>query len=262
VRICLHDNQYINNLLLRFCGAEDLRAALPELASHPLELYRMSMLQGHPCDKVINCGQDTIREAEGIENAVDLRESGVHFKSNEKKSTNQNLRQNLSLSLSLTGINFDPRKGCLQLPALDVNDGTEHLLRNMLAYEQIHVGVGNEITSYIMFMDELINTKDDVKLLQKNNIIHNLLGSHEAVADLFNSLTKEATHDPCRDTLNRVKHQLNQYCKKTRNKWMAHLRHQHLQRPWGAVSVTAASLVILLTLLQTIYSILSFHLGK
>jgi Plant protein of unknown function len=216
----------------------------------------MSMLQGHLCDKIVNCEQDTICETEGIENAVELRESGVHFKSNEEKSTSQ------SQSVSLRDINFDPRRGCLQLPVLHVHDGTEHLLLNMLAYEQIHVGVGNEITSYIMFMDELINTKEDVKLLQKNNIIRSSLGSHKAVADLFNSLAKEAAHDPSKDTLNGVKHQLNQYCKRRRNKWMAYLRHQHLQHPWGVVSVTAASLVILFTFLQTLYSALSFHLGK
>jgi Plant protein of unknown function len=208
------------------------------------------MLRSHHNDKIIDCEEDIICIAEPIENAVELRESGVHFKTNiNEKST------------SLRDINFNPKTGRLELPVIHVHDGTEHLLLNMVAYEQIHVGVGNEITSYIMFMDALIDTGNDVKLLQKKKIISNSLGSPKAVANLFNSLAKEAAHHP-KDTLNRVRRQLNQYHVKSTNKWEANLRHQYLHSPWKVIAVVATSLVIFFTFLQTLYSALTFHLAK
>ena len=95
----------------------------------------------------------TISVTKVIENAVDLRESGVRFR------TKYN-------STSLRDINFDPKNGRLELPVLPVHYGTEDLLLNMVAYEKIHVGISNEIMSYVMFMAALINTEDDAKLLQ------------------------------------------------------------------------------------------------
>ncbi|KAJ4765216.1 hypothetical protein LUZ62_075591 [Rhynchospora pubera] len=236
-------DQYINNLVLRFCG-EKLKANLLGLASHPLELYRMSMLHGYYEQKIVECEPGKICETEVIQNAVELQESGVRFR--KSKST------------SLRDIEFDPKTGMLELPFIPVNDGTEHLLLNMIAYEQIHVGIGNEITSYIAFMDALIDSGHDVKLLQKKGIISNSRGSHKAVADLFNRLTKEAAHDP-KDPFNHTRSELNKYYKKRRNKWGANLRHQYLHSPWKVISIFAASFVIVLTFIQTVCAIISLY---
>lgn len=64
------------------------------------------------------------------------------------------------------GIDFDCKSGKLSLPVLPIHDATEHLLLNMVVYEHMHVGAGKEITSFVVFMDELIDTAYDVKLLQ------------------------------------------------------------------------------------------------
>ncbi|XP_078149711.1 UPF0481 protein At3g47200-like [Carex rostrata] len=239
------DAEYINHLVLSYCG-ETLRANLSRLASHPLELYRMSLLHK---DTIVQVKSPPINETKVIENAVELRESGVHFISNDKYCT------------SLTDIKFDPKTGRLKLPVLPVHDGTEHFLLNMVAYEQIHVGTGNEITSYIMFMNALIKTADDVKLLQRKNIITNSLGSHKDVVELFNRLPKEVAHDP-NDALNKVRFELSEYHANKGNRWLANLRHQYLHSPWMVLSIVAASLVILLTFIQTLYSVLTFHLRK
>ncbi|KAF3325511.1 hypothetical protein FCM35_KLT10582 [Carex littledalei] len=238
------DDKYINCLVLSYCG-KTFKANLPRLANHPLELYRMSLL---PEDAIVQVKSPPINgtkviETRVIENAVDLRASGVHFRIRNE-------------STSLMDINFDPKTGRLYLPVLSVHDGTEHLLLNMVAYEQIHVGVGNEITSYAMFMDALIDTADD-----KKKIISNSLGSHKDVAELFNRLPKEAAHDP-NDALNMVRYDLSEFHENKGNRWLANLRHQYLHNPWKVLSIVAALLVILLTFIQTLYSVLSFHLGK
>ncbi|XP_078149715.1 UPF0481 protein At3g47200-like [Carex rostrata] len=206
------DVEYINGLVLSYCG-KNLKANLSTLANHPLELYRMSLLHED---------LPPINEANGthtylIENAVELWENGVHFRC---KDTGH---------VSLRDINFDSQTGTLELPVLPVHDGTECLLLNMVAYEQIHVGTGNDITSYVMFMDALINTADDVELFKMKKIIIDSLASHKHVADLFNKLSKEAAHDAPNDMFNNVRYQLRNYYKKRRNKWRASLRRQYFQ---------------------------------
>ncbi|XP_078149712.1 UPF0481 protein At3g47200-like [Carex rostrata] len=253
------DHESINGLVRSYCN-KNLKANLSRLASHPLELYRMSLLhedaksqvKSFPINETKNFSSK-IKKTETnnfIGNAVELWENGVHFKC--KDDDHANLRD----------IKFDRKTGTLELPVLPVHDGTEHLLLNMVAYEQIHVGAGTDITSYVMFMDALIDTADDVKLLQKNKIIINYLSSQKDVANLFNKLSKEAAHDAPNDVFNDVRIQLSKYHKKRCHKWHASLRHQYFYNPWRGLSIIAASLVIFLTFVQTLYSILTFHLGK
>ena len=136
--------------------------------------------------------------------AAQLRESGVRFK---KSDTNY-----------ITDISFD--NGILTLPTIVVDDTTECTLLNLMAFEHLQVGVGNEITSYVCFMNELVDTAMDVHLLHTNHIIHSALGSNKAVAELFNSITKDIILDP-NSELGIVRQQVNRYCKKRHVKWFA-----------------------------------------
>ena len=44
------------------------------------------------------------------------------------------------------------------------------------------------ITSYISFLDSLIDEANDVKMLRKAGILYNCLGSDEEVARVFNEI--------------------------------------------------------------------------
>ncbi len=48
-----------------------------------------------------------------------------------------------------------------------------------------------EVTSYICFLDSLIDHPDDVKLLREAGIIINLFGSDQEIAQLFTGLGNE-----------------------------------------------------------------------
>lgn len=65
-------------------------------------------------------------------------------------------------------VSFDKKGGILKLPQLIVNDKTETFFRNLIAYEQN--GHNEKYISYVIFMDSLINTVEDVELLMKRNI--------------------------------------------------------------------------------------------
>ncbi|KAJ1386384.1 hypothetical protein SESBI_40819 [Sesbania bispinosa] len=144
-------------------------------------------------------GDDIIRSAR------ELHEVGVRF----KKSKTQSLRD----------VSFDC--GVLRLPTIIVDDTTEYMLLNLIAFECLHVGAGNEVTSYVFFMSTIIDNIMDVALLNRRGILINVLGSDKDVAKLFNSLCKDITVDH-QGVLDEVKMSLSNYCKKPWNKCKSH----------------------------------------
>ncbi|XLT26867.1 hypothetical protein HN873_058159 [Arachis hypogaea] len=105
--------------------------------------------------------------------ATELKEAGVKF---EVKKASQCL-----LDLQLSG-------HTLRIPFFRVEDITEVVLRNLLAFEQCHCINESYFADYIAVLDFLINTDKDVDLLIKNGIIENWLGDSNAVAKMFNGL--------------------------------------------------------------------------
>ncbi|KAK1390833.1 hypothetical protein POM88_019011 [Heracleum sosnowskyi] len=179
--------------------------------------------------------------------ASELKKAGVHF-SHEMGG--------------LFEVSFDKVAGLLKIPQLTVNDTTETFFRNLIAFEQFK----NEdkfITSYIIFMDSLINTAEDVELLVNHKIIHNLLGENQLVADLFNNLYKEVIEDQrkfyfadtCKDLDEYSKNWYHQW-KSSWFKWKLILKYNYFSNPWSVISFIAAGIVIILTIVQTVCSIL------
>ncbi|RZC78234.1 hypothetical protein C5167_002441 [Papaver somniferum] len=104
--------------------------------------------------------------------AIELKRSGVKFVKGKGNS--------------ILDIKF--KDGILEIPPLVIDDNTDTLLRNLIAFEQQVNGVDNYISSFAYMMDGLINTTEDVKIFRKAGITDNMLGSDEDVAVLFNKL--------------------------------------------------------------------------
>ncbi|KAL1565393.1 UPF0481 protein [Salvia divinorum] len=212
---------------------------------HILDIYRRSLLLEEPRAKkqkagaagpiVYQGGDDIIRSA------TELNEAGIRIKR--------------SKSRSLKDITF--RGGVLRLPLIVVDDALESLYLNLIAFERFHVGAGNDLTSYIFFMDNIIDSAMDVSLLHSCSIIQNALGSDKAVAKLFNSLSKDITLDP-ESSLEQVHKQVSEYCQKPWHQWRANLMHTYFTNPWAILSVIAAIFLFALTIVQTIYGVLSY----
>ncbi|KAF3974761.1 hypothetical protein CMV_001909 [Castanea mollissima] len=77
------------------------------------------------------------------------------------------------------------------VPQFVVDDGTEELFRNLMALEQCHYPSEAYICNYIVLLDYLINSKEDVELLVEKRVIVNSLGSNQAVAEMVNKLCLE-----------------------------------------------------------------------
>ncbi|KAJ6850374.1 putative UPF0481 protein [Iris pallida] len=151
------------------------------------------------------------------------------------------------------------KDGVLRIPRLLIHDGTKSLLLNLIAFEQCHMDCGNDITSYAVFMNNLINSDEDVAYLHYHGIIEHWLGDNGEVADLFNRLCLEVVFDINDSYLSGLSEQVNRYYNHKWNTWRASLVHNYFGNPWAIISLVAAVVLLVLTLLQTYYTIYAYY---
>lgn len=149
--------------------------------------------------------------------------------------------------------------GVLHIPRLLIHDGTKSLFLNLIAFEQCHLDCTNNITSYVIFMDNLINSSEDVGYLHYRGIIEHWLGSDAEVADLFNRLCQEVVFDINDSYLWQLSEQVNRYYNHRWNSWKASLKHNYFGNPWAIISFVAAVVLLLLTLAQTFYGVYAYY---
>nr|XP_028954784.1 UPF0481 protein At3g47200-like [Malus domestica] len=111
------------------------------------------------------------------------------------------------------------------------------------------------VTSYIGFLDSLIDHADDVKHLRKKGIVQNLLGSDQEVAELFNEISTDLVPN---DAIYRnVTAQIEYHYKTKWKTWMAQFFHDHFNSPWTFLGFIGVLLGLGLSGMQTWYAAFS-----
>ncbi|XP_068655830.1 UPF0481 protein At3g47200-like [Aristolochia californica] len=158
-----------------------------------------------------------------------------------------------------SAICFNKNRGLLEIPHLHIDNNTDILLRNLVAWEQCHPDAGQFFTGYAIFMDYIINSSKDVEILLQNGIIEQSLGSDEEVASIFNGLSTNLVYKRMEGSdLPVLCNHINEYCLNDFNIWRAKLMADYFSNPWTIVSVIAAGILLLLTLTQTFFSTYSY----
>ncbi|KAK4791978.1 hypothetical protein SAY86_022413 [Trapa natans] len=178
-----------------------------------------------------------------VPTATELHQSGVRF------------TQNIE-STHLLDIKFDRQLGILKIPHFFMGDATEAIFRNLLAFEQCHYDEGPKFTDYFLFLGQLINEPRDVELLVKSGVIENTLGDSMRAASIINNITQglSLTHFSYFDSLCK---ELTKYYKVPWHKWKAMLRQVYFDNPWAGISVIAAIILLLLTVVQAVFAVIS-----
>ncbi|QCE01480.1 hypothetical protein DEO72_LG7g2777 [Vigna unguiculata] len=232
--------------MLKFFSAGTPETRTLGKCMHVLDVYRKSLIYQGPTHRTRVSKPKRRRRFHGddeiIRSATELQDAGIRFMK--------------SRTHSLGDVSFGG--GVLRLPTLVVDDTTEYMFLNLIAFERLHAEAGNDVTSYIFFMDTIIDSEMDVALLHRNGILVNALGSDKAVAKLFNSLSKDIAVDP-HGVLDVVRMSMSNYCKKPWNMWRANLIHTYFRNPWAIVSLVAAVFLFALTIVQTVYTIAQFY---
>jgi hypothetical protein len=219
---------------------------------HCLDVFRRSLLRTGPQPapriwiKRRSSANNRVadkRRQQLIHCVTELKEAGIKFR---KRKTDR-----------FWDIKF--KDGILRLPRLLIHDGTKSLFLNLIAFEQCHLDCSNDITSYVIFMDNLINSPEDVGYLHYRGIIEHWLGSDDEVADLFNRLCQEVVFDINNSYLSPLSESVNRYYNHRWNTWCASLRHNYFNNPWAIISFVAAVVLLLLTFAQTYYSVYGYY---
>jgi hypothetical protein len=143
----------------------------------------------------------------------------------------------------------------LEIPQLKIDDNTEILFRNLQAFEQCHLGNDNFVSNYITFISCLVRAPNDVEVLARKGNLKNMLNSDEAVSNLLYNLDQENIVT-AGGFLSGIGEDLKSYCTKRRHKWMATLKQVYFNNPWTGISVFAATFLLILTVIQTVCSII------
>jgi len=102
------------------------------------------------------------------------------------------------------------------------------------------------VSSYIYFMDALIDNAKNVKKLRFKQIILNLLGSDQQVANLFNEISIDLV--PSSQAFGKVKTSIQGYHRSRPRLWLAESLHTNFNSPWTVIAFLATIVVLDLTI--------------
>ncbi|MED6148864.1 hypothetical protein PIB30_057084 [Stylosanthes scabra] len=207
---------------------------------HFTDLIRCMYLKQPPCSR-----ED--KKLALSYSANELAEAGVKFIVN-KPSPNHGCMLDLEF-----------KNGTLKIPHIEVNDGTEIWLRNVVALEQFYYPQEHYIFDYVRFIGQLINAKKDAGVLIKAGIIDYIIGDgndQSSVAKLFNDIRKNIVVTSTNVDYLQICDDLNAYYNHPWHSKMATLRRDYFTTPWKTVASIAGIVLLILTVIQTICSLL------
>jgi hypothetical protein len=180
--------------------------------------------------------------------AAQYLEAGVKFKRREYDRLEPH---------SLLDVKF--RAGAMEIPCVVIDESTASLFRNLIAFEQTCPQFGDDFTSYIVFLSQLVSAPEDVTLLSKREIIVHHLDSDLQVSDLFTMFSKDVVFD-FNGTyyLKSLCQTLEAHYQNRLNRWMAWLWTNHFSNPWLVLAAVGTIVVLVCTVLQTVYGMLAY----
>ncbi|KAI8556919.1 hypothetical protein RHMOL_Rhmol05G0294400 [Rhododendron molle] len=148
-------------------------------------------------------------------------------------------------------------KASFKIPFLEIYDNTELFLSNLIAFEQCCPGVSKHFTSYALLMDTLVNSDNDVSVLEKAGVIHNYLGARAEATNLFNSLCKEVVLDLKTEfVFADMCSKATEYSKRDRPKYLASVERTYFGSPRTFIAFVVAFLAFAIQIVTFVQSFL------
>ncbi|XVF24473.1 hypothetical protein REPUB_Repub13aG0131500 [Reevesia pubescens] len=216
--------------------------------AHLLERLRSKLLTGSKEKSgssmigrmLLMCG-DNRKHRKTFRSIKELKESGIHV----RPGTSNNLK-NISFYCNFLG--------SLKMPRLLVDDSTASKFMNLVALEMCRDFENDfAVTSYLCFLDSLIDTAEDVKELRVTGMLHNYLGSDEEVADLFNKMSRDLVPD--QGTYYEVTENIHKYCNNPWTTTVAQAYYTHFSSPWTVLGFLGAIIYLIFSAIQAYFSL-------
>ncbi|CAI0396231.1 unnamed protein product [Linum tenue] len=181
-----------------------------------------------------------------MRNAKKLSEAGIRFEKAGK-----------SMLLDMEFCN-----GVFRIPPLVINECTESLLSNLMAFE--HSSCNPEdaansheyFASYVFLMERLVSHKEDLDIMESKGIIINQMGGREDAYKIFYNISQNFVlkNFYFAELCSRIEAQ----CESRKHRYLLELRKKHLKNPWTTLSVVGGTILLIFTAIQTIYTVLSY----
>ncbi|PKA65514.1 Putative UPF0481 protein [Apostasia shenzhenica] len=159
----------------------------------------------------------------------------------------------------LTTIRFEiqqNKKATLYLPTVSLDENTEVVLRNLVAYETSAVAGPTIFARYTELMNGIIDSEEDVKLLRQKGIVVNRMKSDQEVADLWNGMSRSSRVSKV-TLMDRTLEEVNGYYNRRWNVRTMIFVKKYLFGSWQLLTLLGAMLLLLLTCLQAFCSVYS-----
>ncbi|XP_075498972.1 UPF0481 protein At3g47200 [Primulina tabacum] len=234
----------LRNLTLRFFdnafqrSDDSLEKFEGLMAKHVLDFLRSSFIPNGYQEPSQNAHTNT----HVIHCISKLRRAGIQLKPGKEES--------------FLAIKFS--RGVIEMPTISIDDFMSAFLQNCVAYEQCHRACSKHMTTYATLLDCLINTAADVEYLSDRNIIENYFGTDAELARFINNLGKDVAFDIDMCYLSGLFNEVNNYYK---NHWHVHwasFKYTYFKTPWSFISALAALVLLILTVVQTTFTIMSY----
>ena len=211
---------------------------------HLLDLLRTQLLGKDQQIKPKKPNGEKMETLQSYRNVQELRAAGIHVERSKRK--NSCLREISFSKLCCLGY--------LWLPPITVDDSTRPKFLNLIAYESCLDFINDfGITSYVSFLDSLIDEANDVKMLRKAGILYNCLGSDEEVAQVFNEIGTDLV--PNSKIYGNIRFQIQKHYENNFMTLLAQFYHDHFSSPWTFMAFVGALLALVLTIIQTKYAV-------
>lgn len=150
-------------------------------------------------------------------------------------------------------IRFDRNTGTFHLPTIEINERTDAVMRNLMAFELFGCqGQAKPMKCYVKLMDQLINTAEDVEVLSRSGIVNHHLGSDQEVADIWNKMRKghdpNGKYGPIDSAINEVINFYGSY-----RIWFSEGVKFFFSKPWKIVSLFAGCIFVITAIVQLLH---------
>ncbi|KAK1582350.1 hypothetical protein Q3G72_014161 [Acer saccharum] len=204
-------------------------------AKHFLDLLRLCM---KPSDHQLDIENETIYTPT-LPTITELHQAGVKFEIGSDKH--------------LFDIRFDKIKGTLKIPKSRISYFSSYF-KSLQKFEELHCET-NHVNDYALFLCLLVRSPKDAELLIHNGILENT--ESVAASTFYREIGEQARGSSYEFYYKGLARDLNAYCKSPWHKLNANLKQNYFNTPWASISVIAAALLLLLTLTQTVCSIIA-----
>ncbi|KAL6523816.1 hypothetical protein OROHE_016354 [Orobanche hederae] len=165
------------------------------------------------------------------------------------------------------GIRFGPSSECLrdikfnsylfygklELPIWFVTNNSKVFFSNLIALEMSpETNTDFSVISYINFMKSLIAEAKDVKELREKDILFSSLANDEEVVTMFKEMDTYGMDNI--SIFQDVRERIDKHCDSRGKTWKAELIHTYFRSPWTAIALFAATFLLSLTFIQTLYT--------